>query len=485
MQVLFRGQDGVVRTSLITFVIVLWIFTVFVYFVFQNMEVNYQEKIQAYKTKTDQIAKQRRTFSTQMLQIQSLVGYFCDRDEKVITRDKLKEKGRNEGDINVDLRPDKKLLKDLNMLNKTDIKERGSRKYYEISEKIFYEKVDDLDPAKLQTPTSLNVENALLLFEERISDLQADLKAMDGFIQKEQTAMDSEVSAREQLLGLLGEFSTKVKGEQDLLEKDAQKLKEIIETLENEKESEDLDAQKLLEIINEKKAALATSEELGEEIRAADEKFEKDKKFWTNKIRELQAQKYGKQSQEEQLETERKREKVEQQQYSPAEAREAGSVVFADPRARTVYIDLGENAKVVPGLKFDVYRPGTAGKKVYQGRIEVQKVMDKVSRATVLDQKDVDPVVGGDLIINPVYGKNRSVYFVFAGAFAMDTAANIKTMIEQIGGTVEKDISAKTNFVIVGSKLPAQPEQDPNYRAALNFGIPLLMEKDLVRYIGD
>ena len=54
-------------------------------------------------------------------------------------------------------------------------------------------------------------------------------------------------------------------------------------------------------------------------------------------------------------------------------------------------------------------------------------------------------------------------------------------MIEILGSKVEEEVTAKTNFVIVGQK----GQEHQNYLSALSYGIPLMTEDILLRYVGD
>lgn len=159
-----------------------------------------------------------------------------------------------------------------------------------------------------------------------------------------------------------------------------------------------------------------------------------------------------------------------------------GAIVFADHKTNTVYIDTGRKNGVQRGLKFDVYRYSKKGKKVFKGRLEIQKVMDKVSMALITRQKNrYDPIVTGDIISNPVFQEGKPIYFVFAGKFLRTSNENLKKLIENIGSKVEDKVTARTNFVIVGNK----GEDHPNYVAAVSYGIPLMTEKEVLKYIGD
>lgn len=191
-----------------------------------------------------------------------------------------------------------------------------------------------------------------------------------------------------------------------------------------------------------------------------------------NEILKIQAEKYGRTAYSE---------VNKQKTFQPEEEKEDGTVIYTDPLSQSVYIDLGQESNVIPGLKFDVYRNAKQGNKKFIGRIEIQKIQDKISTATIIEIVDpLDPIVDGDLLSNPMYRKDKPVYVAFAGSLHNVTNEEATKFIEKIGAKVEKRVNAKTNYVIVGY----QVEDNLNYRDAAKFGIPLMTEQVLFQYIG-
>lgn len=191
-----------------------------------------------------------------------------------------------------------------------------------------------------------------------------------------------------------------------------------------------------------------------------------------NEILKIQAEKYGRTAYSE---------VNKQKAFQPEEEKEDGTVIYTDPLSQSVYIDLGKEYNVIPGLKFDVYRNAKQGNKKFVGRIEVQKIQDKISTATIIEIVDpLDPIVDGDSLSNPMYRKDKPVYVSFAGTLHNVTNEEATKFIEKVGAKVEKRVNAKTNYVIVGP----QVEDNLNYRDATKFGIPLMTEQVLFKYIG-
>lgn len=257
-------------------------------------------------------------------------------------------------------------------------------------------------------------------------------------------------------------------------------LKITLEDIEKAHETKHTQAEEQLariqEIQQKEESERATAsqeiEKVQAEMKTEKTDFENKLNQKKGKIRELQAAKYGRTVYAE---------SIKQRDFLPQEEKEDGIIVFADPKTQTVYINLGEK-HAIRGLKFDVYRQAPQATRSFVGKIEIQKVMEKVSMAAVTKlQNPLDPIVNGDFIINPIFNAEESVYIAFAGKFSKISNEEAQRWAEQLGAKVEPNVSVKTNFVIVAPK----SEEHENYRLALNFGIPLMSEEVFLRYIGD
>ncbi len=219
-----------------------------------------------------------------------------------------------------------------------------------------------------------------------------------------------------------------------------------------------------------KNEAIQKAQEAEQSIQNDKNEFEIQIEQKKNEIRKLQAQKYG------------ESEPITKQRiFRPEEEKYDGTISFSDARTKTVYIDLGQSQKIIKGLKFDVYRQANQAAKIWIGQIEIQKVMEKVSMATIVKIKDpLNPIVPGDSIMNPIFNYKEPVYITLAGNLKKSNAT-MKQLIEELGAIIEPQVSVRTNFVVYAPK----SETTENYRAAINFGVPLMSEDVVLQYIGD
>jgi peptidoglycan hydrolase CwlO-like protein len=213
-----------------------------------------------------------------------------------------------------------------------------------------------------------------------------------------------------------------------------------------------------------------------------------------------------------------------------------GKVVASDPLLNTVVINLGTGQGVKNGYRFEVYtiRPGAKHKT--RGYVEVVKAGETQSQCMVLNypiempvdkladyvgsapeeafspitqsgQKGtsinrmtetrtvnigpskLDPILEGDLIENPFFEFGRTLTFYIAGSKEMVgerqksairyTWLEIKAAAERYGAKVVDTIDTNVNYVIAQKN----PQDDPEYRKAVDFGIPIVHEWELFRFL--
>jgi hypothetical protein len=161
-----------------------------------------------------------------------------------------------------------------------------------------------------------------------------------------------------------------------------------------------------------------------------------------------------------------------------------------------VYIDLGAQHGIVPGMTFEVYdaraslpplehfgsdNPGS------KGWIEVVRADQSSSAARVIAPDAAAKPGPGDRVFNFIYDRRTPVHFVLAGEFAggRDTVAGL---IRQWRGVVDERVGEGTNYLILG-QAPAEDEGKRAYRetktAAEELGVTIVDEARfnlLVRY---
>lgn len=438
-----QNGSSIVHLSIFVFLALL---TVLVFCVLYGIQNDYEQGIQKSLQNIKAIEKEESEIASSLQKIESLTGFYS-----VGSRSGLREMS----DATVD---SKKLIGNLNKINSKD-NEPGSWKYYGLN--LLNTADADIAEEKLNSMVYLlNLENVLQSFILRTEELQKELQIVQSDLKSVESETKDKESQKDEIV---------------------QKKKTILDSLKNKQEGLESQYQARLDSIKdfldkakkEKEEAIKKRAEVEKSVQARKSEFENIISKEKTEIRKLQAAKYGRTAYSE---------ITKQKEFEPSEEKENGNVVFSDPKTQTVYINIGEDRKAINGLKFDVYRRHQQGKRIFIGRIEVQKVMDKVSMAKVVELKDrFDPIVDGDFILNPVFRESQIVYFAFAGKMTKISNERTAKLIEQLGSKVEPEVTAKTHFVVVGEK----GQDHSNYLSAVTFGIPLITEQILFKYIGD
>lgn len=147
-------------------------------------------------------------------------------------------------------------------------------------------------------------------------------------------------------------------------------------------------------------------------------------------------------------------------------ARQADGVILkAVPGDGAVYIDLGHDDHLILGMEFAVYssRTGIPADGRAKAGVRVESINSKSAECKVLWVAPNDVILESDLIANPIYDRDRPLSFTVAGDFDVDRdgridpdgAARIEALIRDWGGQVVDDLSALTDFVILGAAPPA------------------------------
>lgn len=165
-------------------------------------------------------------------------------------------------------------------------------------------------------------------------------------------------------------------------------------------------------------------------------------------------------------------------QVSPEEnstARQAdGRILKAVPGDEAVYVNLGARDALVLGMEFAVYdsTTGIPADGRAKARIRVESIHESSAECKVMQVYRNETVMEGDLIANPVYDRRRPLAFVVIGDFDLNRDGQIddggETGIEAIvkdwGGDISTDLTAMTDFVVVG--IPPKAPKPPAAGAA-------------------
>ncbi len=251
-----------------------------------------------------------------------------------------------------------------------------------------------------------------------------------------------------------------------------------IESLRREIQKVNEETAKENETYNARKTKLAEDRQKAEEEIAVDiEKYAADEIKVLNEIRELRRQ----------IEELKTKEVIKHDVVSVH-----GKILSPDIPNRRAFLDIGSRERVVPGLKFLVGKRGVHNLFEYKAKVEVKKAWMTTSEVSIIelfDEKE-HPVVDGDLIVNPLFSKERPLVIAFVGEdrpvrlrYTVDEASR---RIQEIGSVVRKEVSLDLDYVVfteVGSQ--KQRESYEAYRKAVFLEIPVAEASDLFRFLGD
>lgn len=137
-----------------------------------------------------------------------------------------------------------------------------------------------------------------------------------------------------------------------------------------------------------------------------------------------------------------------------------GSILLAIPGDETVYINLGDKDRVLLGMQFTVYSAdlGIPADGRGKAQIEIVAIGPASSECKLIRISGNQAIVEGDLIANPVYERTRPLTFMTIGDFDLDHdgqpdpdgVAAVEAMITTWGGVLTSDMSAMTDFVVLG-----------------------------------
>jgi len=152
-----------------------------------------------------------------------------------------------------------------------------------------------------------------------------------------------------------------------------------------------------------------------------------------------------------------------------------GRIVRAIPGSDIVYINLGSNDKIKPGMGFEVFsqthepREGLRGK----ASVEVATVMQNTAECRVTRATPGEPIVEDDVCVNIAYERGRLPKFVVRGEFDLnydgtvdfDGIERVTAIIKQWGGQVVPELDETVDFVVIGVR-PQAREIAPGERVS-------------------
>lgn len=192
-----------------------------------------------------------------------------------------------------------------------------------------------------------------------------------------------------------------------------------------------------------------------------------------------------------------------------------GTILTAVPGDEVVYIDLGAKDRLIIGLQFSVYssETGIPSDGRAKARVEVVSIASKSAECKILSVGVNELIVSGDLVANPIFDAERTLTFLTIGRFDLDHdgefdpngPAVVESMVNAWGGRTTDELTAMTDFVIVGSppRKPrpardASPEQEQRLArdkrawdqyqntlsSARNLSVPAMSQDVFMNFLG-
>jgi len=146
-----------------------------------------------------------------------------------------------------------------------------------------------------------------------------------------------------------------------------------------------------------------------------------------------------------------------------------GKVVLVDEQAGVVHLSIGTASRVYRGLTFSVYDRNAPIPADGKGKaeIEVFGLERNISAARIVRSEKKNPIAQDDIVANLVWDSNGANELVVVGEFDLnrdgnidfDATSKIRALIEKWGGSVADNVSAQTDFVVLGQAplVPREP----------------------------
>jgi hypothetical protein len=161
-------------------------------------------------------------------------------------------------------------------------------------------------------------------------------------------------------------------------------------------------------------------------------------------------------------------------------------VLSVSDKLGAAWIDIGLQNRLIPGTRFRIEAGGVGAKRV-KGTAEVVAVDKDQAQVKISELVDrFDPIVPGDVLVNPVYDPSGLRHAVLVGRFSGNyDEKNLRVLLENMGIKVQDKLNLETNYLIVGSEMwidadgntlsePQQPDELPVYKEAESLGVQIV-----------
>jgi hypothetical protein len=197
------------------------------------------------------------------------------------------------------------------------------------------------------------------------------------------------------------------------------------------------------------------------------------------------------------------------------------TVTGLNPGDRQAFISLGRKDKIQLGMRFGVYTDARAAKPDADGNyptakalLEVTNVGEDSSTCRIVSENRGQPVISGDVLVNPIYDPRKTYKFVVFGNFDSNADSiatglerrDIVALIEEWGGKVVDDLNGDVDFLVMGERPVLGPRPatdapievvqefvrrereiqryDTTYKAATSTSVPILSENRIYTLVG-
>ena len=169
-----------------------------------------------------------------------------------------------------------------------------------------------------------------------------------------------------------------------------------------------------------------------------------------------------------------------------------GKIVEASTTLPLAWIDVGANDRLARGTRFRIISAGP--RPVEKGWATVTKLEPNTAEVELFGVDAFNPVVSGDLILNPVYSPTGQRQAVLAGRFSNPSVGELTALLSRMGIEVQSELGLETDYLIVGGAIyvdedgepleePQQPSDLDVYREAEGLGgINIVSLSDLRGY---
>ncbi len=173
-----------------------------------------------------------------------------------------------------------------------------------------------------------------------------------------------------------------------------------------------------------------------------------------------------------------------------------GHVIAVNPTDRQAVISIGARNRVVLGMTFSVYASASQLRPDAEGNLppgkaglEVISVDPNSATCRILFETRGNPVVPGDVIVNPIFDPNKVYKFVVFGDFDVNRdglitpaeRTDLIAIIEAWGGKVINDLTGDVDFLVLGERpaLPPRPDTTAPVEVMLRW---IELDRNVQRY---